>query len=29
LSKKELEEWAELFRQRRTPSNEVGSDPEN
>ena len=29
LSKKELEEWAELFRQRRTPSSEAGSDPEN
>jgi predicted RNA-binding protein with PIN domain len=29
LSKKELEEWAELFRQRRTPSPEPGSEPEN
>jgi predicted RNA-binding protein with PIN domain len=29
LSKKELEEWAELFRQRRAPSSEPGSEPEN
>jgi predicted RNA-binding protein with PIN domain len=29
LSKKEIEEWAELFRQRRTPSPEGGSEPEN
>jgi len=33
LSKKEIEEWAELFRQRRTPSSESshdpGSEPEN
>ena len=26
LSKKEIEEWAELFRQRRTPASESGSD---
>jgi predicted RNA-binding protein with PIN domain len=33
LSKKEIEEWAELFRQRRTPSpgagGDAGSEPEN
>ena len=29
LSKKELEDWAELFRQRRAPSPEPGSEPEN
>ena len=29
LSKKELEEWAELFRQRRAPSPETGAEPEN
>ena len=33
LSKKEIEEWAELFRQRRSPPRESsldsGSDPEN
>jgi len=29
LSKKELEEWAELFRQRRTPSPDAADEPEN
>jgi predicted RNA-binding protein with PIN domain len=29
LSKKEIEEWAELFRQRRTPTPEAGAEPEN
>ncbi|HEY6194105.1 MAG TPA: NYN domain-containing protein [Candidatus Eisenbacteria bacterium] len=29
LSKKELEEWAELFRQRRTPMPDAGGEPEN
>jgi len=29
LSKKELEEWAELFSRRRTPSPEDGAEPEN
>ena len=27
LSKKEVEEWAELFRQRRAPSPDAGPDP--